>query len=266
MGSPDGLALREGAARQVDYWWTVYRRTWRGSVVSSFVTPVFYVVAMGVLLGGFVEGDPERLEGATSYLAFVVPGLVAAHAMQTAVGEVTYPVMGMFKWHKTYYGMIATPLTPRHLAAGHLLFVLFRLVTTCAVFMLALSPFGLFATWYGAVLAFGVQVLVGMVFATLVYGVTVRIRSEEAFGVIFRLGVFPLFLFSGAFFPVSNLGTVLEAVAWLTPLWHGVDLSRMLTLGTLEPGLATVHVVVLGALVVLGWRWSASGLAKRLVA
>ena len=59
--------------------------------MNSFATPLFYVVAMGVLLGGFIDGDPERLEGATSYLAFVVPGLVAAHAMTIAVSESTTP-------------------------------------------------------------------------------------------------------------------------------------------------------------------------------
>ena len=78
-------------------------------MISSFVTPLLYVLAMGVLLGGFIEGDPAKLDGATSYLAFVAPGMVAAQAMTTVFGEVTYPVMGMVKWHKTYFGMIATP-------------------------------------------------------------------------------------------------------------------------------------------------------------
>ena len=64
----------DGAGRLVDYWATVYRRTWRGSVIGSFVVPLLYIVAMGVLLGGFIEADPEVLEGATSYLAFVAPG------------------------------------------------------------------------------------------------------------------------------------------------------------------------------------------------
>ena len=264
MAAAQGLALGDGVARQVDYWWTVYRRTWRGSVTSSFLAPLFYVVALGVLLGGFIEGDPARLEGATSYLAFVVPGLVASHAMQTAVGEVTYPVMGMIKWHKSYHAMLATPLSPRDLVAGHLVFVLFRLATTCVVFMAVLAPFGVFATWWGPMLAVGAQVLVGMAFATLVYGITARVRSEEAFGVLFRLGVFPLFLFSGAFFPVANLGPVLEWVARLTPLWHGVNLSRMLTLDTVDWGLAGVHVLVLGLLAALGWWWSVAGLTRRL--
>ena len=95
--SAPGSALA-GATRLVDYWSTVYRRTWKGSVISSFVTPLLYILAMGVLLGGFIKSDPDQLEGATSYLAFVAPGMLAAQAMTTVFGEVTYPVMGMIKW------------------------------------------------------------------------------------------------------------------------------------------------------------------------
>ena len=259
------LTLADGLARQYDYWWTVYKRTWRASVVSSFVRPIFYVLAMGVLLGGFIEGDPDQLEGATSYLAFIVPGLVAAHAMQTAVGETTYPVMGMIKWQRVYDSMVATPLRISDIVAGHLLFVLFRVATTCAVFMLVLTPFGVFVTWWGPVLAFLSQVLVGMTFAALVYGWTARLRNESGFGVLFRLGVFPLFLFSGAFFPVANLGEVGAWVARLTPLWHGVNLSRMFSVDAVDWWLALVNVAVLVALLVVGWFWSVSGLQKRLV-
>jgi len=259
------LTLGEGLSRQYDYWWTVYKRTWRASIVSSFISPIFYVLAMGVLLGGFIEGDPDQLEGATSYLAFIVPGLVAAHAMQTAVSETTYPVMGMIKWQRIYDSMVATPLRIRDIVAAHLLFVLFRLATTCGVFMLVLTPFGVFATWWGPVLAYLSQLLVGMAFAALVYGWTTRLRSESGFGVLFRLGIFPLFLFSGAFFPIANLG---EAGAWaarLTPLWHGVSLSRMFCVDAIDWWLALVNVAVLSALLVTGWFWSVSGLTKRLV-
>ena len=127
------LSLVTGTLRQTDYWWTVFKRTWKGGAISSFVSPLFYVLAMGVLLGGFIEGDPSKLEGATSYLAFIVPGLVATHAMTIAVGETTYPVMGAVKWHKTYFSMIATPLEPRHLVAANMMFVLFRLATACGL-------------------------------------------------------------------------------------------------------------------------------------
>jgi lipooligosaccharide transport system permease protein len=259
------LSLAAGVIRQYDYWATVTKRTWRASVVSSFLSPIFYVVAMGVLLGGFIEGDPNELEGATSYLAFIVPGLVAAHAMQTAVGETTYPVMGMFKWHKTYEGMAATPLEPRHLAGAHLAFVAFRLAITCGVFMLVLVPFGLFESWWGPILAYLSQILVGMSFATVVYGLSCRMQRETGFGVLFRLGVFPLFLFSGAFFPVSNLGDVGAVLARLTPLWHGVNLSRMFAIDNVDWGIAAINVAVLVAITAWGWRWSVSGITKRLI-
>ena len=252
--------------RQVDYWATVYRRTWRGSVISSFLMPLLYVVAMGVLLGGFVDrSGTSGLGGAPTYLAFVGPGLLAAHSMQTAVGEVTYPVMGMVKWNKTYHGMIATPLSVADVVAAHFGFVLFRIASSCAVFVLVLAAFGVFTSVAGALGAFAVQLLLGLAFTTPVYGFSAGLRSEAGFAVIYRLLIMPLFLFSGAFFPISNLSPPLEWVARLTPLWQGVDLTRMLSLGQVQAGPAAVHVAYLAVLAALGWWWSVRRLTRRLV-
>lgn len=252
-------------ARQGDYWLTVYRRTWRGSVITSFLTPLMYVLAMGVLLGGFIEGDPDQLEGATTYLAFIAPGLVAGHAMQLVVGEVTWPVMGMVKWNKVAFSMIATPLEPRDVLNANLGFVAARVAFVTGVFLLILSPFDVYADPWGALLAWPVQVLIGMAFATPVYGLSAGLQNEAAFGVLFRLGVIPLFLFSGAFFPIANLPTWMEWVARVTPLWHGVDLTRMLTLGTLEAGPAVLHVAYLAVLAALGYLWAVRRLTRRLI-
>lgn len=265
LPAPRDLPFVEGVRRQADYWSILWARTWRGVVASSFLSPFLYVLAMGVLLGGFVDADPDQLEGATTYLAFVVPGLIAAHAMQTAVSETTYPVMGMIKWQRIYESMLATPLQPRHVVGAHLASVALHLTATCALYTLVMAPFGVYETWWGPVLAFVSQVLCGMTFATLVYAFTTRNRSEEGFGVLFRLGVFPLFLFSGAFFPVSNLGDVGSWLARATPLWHGVNLSRMFALDHVTWWLAGVNVAVLVVLMLLGWRWSVSGLTKRMI-
>jgi lipooligosaccharide transport system permease protein len=250
--------------RQGDYWSTMYRRTWKGSVVTSFVMPLFYVGAMGVLLGGFIDAGDPSLEGAPSYLAFVAPGLVAAQAMQVATGEVTWPVMGMIKWHRTYYGMTATPLTVADVVAAHLLFALFRVAASCGVFLLVLSLFGVFDSAPGVVAAFFVQILVGASFAGLFFAYSATLKSESGFAVIYRLLVMPLFLFSGAFFPIANLSAPLEFVARLTPLWHGVDLTRMLVLGQVDGSLALVHVAYLLVLSALGWWLAAWRLDKRL--
>lgn len=253
-----------GATRLVDYWATVYRRTWKGSAISSFVTPLFYVLAMGVLLGDYVTDDPAQLEGASSYLVFIAPGLLAAQAMQTVFGEVTYPVMGMIKWQKTYFGMTATPLSVREVILGHLGFVLFRVGLTCGVFTLVMAPFGVFSTVWGAVLAFLVQFLVALAFATPIYAFSAGLKDESPFSLVFRLGMIPLFLFSGAFFPIENLDRPMEAFAKVTPLWHGVDLTRMLTLDTVDVSAALGHVAYLAVLATAGWFWAVRRLTKRM--
>ncbi len=255
----------ELAGRQYDYWLTVYKRTWKGTVVSSFVNPLLYVLAMGVLLGGFIAGDPSRLEGATTYLAFIAPGLLAAQSMQAAVGEATYPVMSMVKWQKIYVGMQATPLRPVDLVNAHVGFILFRLALTSAVFAAVLAPFDVYHSLLGAVGAWLAAVLVGLAVGLPVYAFSAGAPDESSFALIFRLGVIPQFLFSGAFFPIANLSPVLETAARLTPLYQGVDLARMLTLGTLEAGPALAHLAYLAVLVVGGHVLAVRRLTKRLV-
>jgi lipooligosaccharide transport system permease protein len=264
-GSSAPSSAVAGAGRMVDYWATVYRRTWKGSVISSFVTPLLYIVAMGVLLGGFIKGDPAKLEGATSYLAFVAPGMLAAQAMTTVFGEVTYPVMGMIKWQRTFFGMIATPLDIPEIVLSHLGFVLFRVGTVCGVFTLVMAPFGVFESWWGVILAYFVQLLIGLAFAAPIYALTTTMKNESGFALIFRLGMIPMFLFSGAFFPISNLDPWMEWLAKLTPLWHGVDLTRMLVLGIPDWPMALVHVVYLGVLAVGGYLLAVRQLRRRLI-
>jgi lipooligosaccharide transport system permease protein len=261
--APSGVLA--GAARLTDYWAVVYLRTWKGSVISSFVTPLLYILAMGVLLGGFIEGDPDKLDGATSYLAFVAPGMLAAQAMTTVFGEVTYPVMGMIKWQRIYDGMIATPLTISEIVLSHLGFITFRVATVSAVFIAVMAPFGVFESVVGVVLAFFVQLLMGLAFATPIYALSATMRDESAFSLVFRLGMIPMFLFSGAFFPIENLSTWMEWLARATPLWHAVDLTRDLVLGQADATMALVHVGYLALFAVAGWLLVVRQLQKRLI-
>jgi len=251
-------------ARQRSYWTLTYLRTWKGSVFTSFVVPLFYVLAMGVLLGRYVDAGSGRLEGAPSYLAFVAPGLAASYAMQIAMGETTWPVMGMIKWNRTYFAMTTSPLAVADIVAAQLLFVAFRVASTCGVFLLVMSFFGVFESAVGVLLAWPATVLVGMSFAGLLHAFSSTIRTENGFSLVYRLLVVPLFLFSGAFFPISNLPAPLEWLARVTPLWQGVDLTRMLVLGDVRIGAAVVHVVYLTTLSVVGWALAVRRLDQRL--
>lgn len=264
-GSARSATSLAGALRLTDYWATVYRRTWKGGVITSFVTPFFYVLAMGVLLGGFVTAEPDQLDGASSYLAFIAPGMVAAQAMTIAFSETTYPVMGMVKWQRIYHSMIATPLTVGQIVLAQLGFIAVRVLFSCGVFLLVLAPFGVFGSAWGTVAAFAAQLLVGLAFATPVFAFAAGLEDESAFALVFRLGMIPLTLFSGTFFPIGNLGPVLEAVAEVTPLWQGVDLTRMLVLGDVDGPRAALHVAYLAVLAAVGWWWTVRRLTRRLV-
>src|SRR5256885_15016787 len=111
-----------GARRAAEYWLTSYKSTWRGSVVSSIVSPVLFLTAMGIGLGGYVHGGTGRIDG-VRYAVFLAPGLLAAWGMQTAMGETTWPVMGAIKWQKNYLAMLAAPLSVTDIMLGPLTFV-----------------------------------------------------------------------------------------------------------------------------------------------
>ena len=80
------------ALRQLRFWLTDYRRTWRGSIYSSLLNPLLFLGAMGLGLGTLVNRHGTAGLGGVSYLVFITPGLLAASAMETAVGDTTCPV------------------------------------------------------------------------------------------------------------------------------------------------------------------------------
>jgi lipooligosaccharide transport system permease protein len=246
--------------RQFDYWATTYRRTWRGSVVSTFVMPLFYLLGMGVGLGSFVDDQSRsELPGGVSYLEFIGPGLLATMVMMTAVFESTYPVYGNIKWTKVYESMLATPLGVVHVLNGHLLYVAFRAATMSVVFMVVLSLFGVVDSVAGGVAAVLVAIVIGMAYATPVFAYSARLKSDSGFAPLFRLGLLPMFLFSGAFFPIDNLPDGIEWLGYLMPVWHGVELCRDVTLGMVDWNADIGHAGYLATWVVVGWglaRWS----------
>ena len=130
------------AVREFRYWLTNYRRTWRGSIYTSFLSPVLYLGAMGLGLGKLVDAHGTARLGGVSYLAFLAPGLLAAAAMQSGIEESTYPVLGSVKWRRTYYAAAASPLRPADIFHGHLLFTIMRLAMNSAIFLVVMAAFG----------------------------------------------------------------------------------------------------------------------------
>lgn len=226
----------------------VYRHVWRGSLFTSFGQPIAFLLAMGVGLGRLVDrGGSAPLPGGVTYLAFLAPGLLAAACMQTAAFECTYPISAKTTWRRNYDAIDATPMTVWDVVVGELAWMAVRLFTVAASFMTALALFGVIHS-SSALLAIPAAVLNGLAFAAPLIAFAVTRKTGGDFNVIFRFVITPLFLFSGVFFPVSQLPRVLQDVAAFTPLFHGVELVRGVVLGTLTVRAAAIHTGYLALL------------------
>jgi lipooligosaccharide transport system permease protein len=249
--------------RAYEHWLAQYKRVWRGTVGTSLVNPVLYLTALGIGLGTLVD-KTQNAPGGVPYLDFVAPGLLAAAAMQTAVTESSWPVMAAIKWSRVYYAMIATPLTERDAFVGHQLFVVTRVFTASAAYLAIITAFGAVHSW-SALLVVPVAVLLGTAFSMPMAALSARVEDDRVFVTIFRFLVVPMFLFSGTFFPVRQLPLAFELVAYVTPIWHGVELCRMLTLGDVQLWAALGHVGYLLTWTVVGFELARRSYRRRLL-
>jgi lipooligosaccharide transport system permease protein len=251
--------------RAFQCWLTRYRRIWRSSIWSSVLGPIFYLGALGFGLGSLVDKHSTASLGGVSYLAFVAPAILASGAMNTAMGEASYPVLGSIKWNRIYIGVQASPLRPADIFRGHLMFMAMRIAMNCAIVMLVIWAFGAIRSAW-VVLAYPAAVLTGLAFAAPIAAWAVTVKLETSFNYLFRFGMMPLMLFSGTFFPLSQLPGWLQAVAEATPLWHGVALCRAFSLGTAasDPVGMLGHAAYLAALAAAGIAAGARTYRKRL--
>ena len=218
-----------GAVRMVQRNALVYRRVWRGSVFSSFVQPTLFLLAMGIGLGAMIDSGAADLPYGVTYAAFLAPGLLAAAAMQAAGFESSYPVLGKMTWFHNYEAITATPMRVVDLVLGELSWVALRLTTIAAAFVVVMTAFGIPRS-PRVLLAVPAAVLTGLAFAAPIMAYAATLKTSANFNILFRFIITPLFLFSGVFFPVRRLPDVLERAAQFTPLFHGVELVRGVTL------------------------------------
>jgi lipooligosaccharide transport system permease protein len=242
-----------------------YRRTWRGTVISSLVNPVLFLSAMGLGLGTLVDSSNPDFE--ISYLAFLATGLLAASGMQNGAGDGSWPVMAGIKWRKSFDGMISTPVSPANIVHGRFIWSTIRLAFVLGIFAIISVLFG--AVELGpALLAVPPGVLTGLAFVSTITAWTVTRQNEQSISSLFRFAIIPMFLFSGTFFPISQLPSFLQPVAHFTPLFHGVELTRKIALPGIEEVVTAtpvwVHVTYLVVMTAIGVVFAVRLLDRRL--
>ncbi len=252
--SPDGVPARPGVDPGVrpfrslssgnvgavlERGFTVIRNQNWMVLVSGFVEPVLYLLAMGVGMGGLVGEVTGPGGEPISYAAYIAPALLATSAMNGAIYDSTWNVFFKLRFAKLYQAMLQTSLGPLDVAAGEILMALFRGFVYAVGFLGVLALMGLVTSWW-ALLMVPVAVLVALGFAALGMGITSYLKTFQQMDLI-NFAMLPMFLFSATLYPITVYPETVQWFVMAMPLWHAVELMRQLSVGHL--GLVTlVHV------------------------
>lgn len=242
---------------------TYYAQTWRGSVASTVLFPIFYLTALGVGVGHLVSAHTGLVQGQT-YLHFIAPTLLATTTMQLGEGESLWPVLAAVKWIRTYHAAAATPLEPEDILMGKLTWVVTRAFATGVVYTLIIGSFGALRSWWSLTLPF-IGSLIALAFAAPLVAFAARAQSDGSFTMIYRFAFVPMFLFSATFYPVSAYPGYLRPIVQFIPLYHGVALARSAAFGVGSWGSEFWHIGFLVAMAIAGVRWGRHTMRQRLV-
>jgi lipooligosaccharide transport system permease protein len=220
----------------------------------AIANPVLYLISIGLGVGAYIDKNTGGMGvDGVSYITFLAPALLATAAIQGAIDESVFPTLEGFKWNKTFFSMNATPLSGNHIAMGVFFNSLIRVTFTAVMYWLVMLAFGVLES-PRAWLAIFTAIMAGAAFGALMQALAGLLENENIFfTVLNRFVIMPLFLFSGTFYPLTNMPIYLQWVGWISPLWHATELGRWLTYDhEISSPMLYVHFIFLNSLLVIG--------------
>ena len=237
-------------------WWFVAEhriramRAYVGSMILiQLGSPFLYLLGLGLGLGILVDAN----QGSTGvdgvpYLTFLAPALVLATAMQLSSQENTYGVFGGFKWFPMFLAMHGTPISAAHIVIGFQLSVLARVLPAAVMYVAVIVAVGIAGASALLLLPVALLLATSVGFAVMSW-VATQTEDRGQLSFIERFVVVPLTLFSGTYFPLETLPSLLQWIGWISPLWHAAELGRTALYGAaMPPHMMLVHVGFLVAL------------------
>jgi lipooligosaccharide transport system permease protein len=239
----------------------VARRSWL-IYVSGFFEPFFYLLSIGIGIGGLVGQVVTDSGVHLSYQQFVAPALLASSAMNGAIYDAVNNLFYKLRYAKLYDAVLATPLSPADTAVGETTWALLRGAAYSTAFLVVMAILGLIESWW-ALLALPAAILIGFAFAAVGLAAATFLRGWQDFEFV-QLAILPLFLFSTTFYPLSVYPRPLQIVVECTPLFHGIELLRGLVTGVVGWSLLG-NVGYLAVLGLIGLAVGARRLSKLLL-
>lgn len=223
---------------------TVYTKLYKTSIALNFVEPALYLIAFGIGLGAFIK-DINGMP----YIKFIAPGIIASSSMFAATYECTYGTYVRMTFQKTFDAILATPVNINDLIAGELIWAATKSMFYGTIIIVAISAFGLVDSPL-VIAIIPVLFLSGLVFAEVSMLCTAIVPGIDSFNYFYTLFMTPMFLFSGIFFPLDVLPSVVAKIAFFTPLYHLTFICRSLVWGTTGGILTSIVWFLLAILII----------------
>ena len=219
----------------------------------AIANPVLYLVSIGLGVGAYIDKNTGGMGvDGVSYITFLAPALLATAAIQGAIDESVYPTLEGFKWDKIFFSMNSTPLSGNHIAMGVFFNSVIRVTFTAVIYWFVMLAFGVLES-PRAWLAIFTAIMAGAAFGAMMQALAGMLENEDIFfTVLQRFVIMPLFLFSGTFYPLTNMPIYLQWIGWISPLWHATELGRWLTYGhEISTLMLYTHFVFLNSILVI---------------
>jgi lipooligosaccharide transport system permease protein len=238
-GRPQQVLLRN---------WLSFKSSAWIAVISGFFEPVLYLLSFGYGIGELV-GNISTSTGNISYAAYIAPGLLATSAMNGAIFDSTWNVFFKLNESRLYKAMLSTSLGPLDVALGEIAWALMRGGIYATAFTLVLAGLGLVTSWW-ALLAVPAAIIVAFGFASFGMAITSYMKSHHQMN-LFDIFLLPMFLFSGAFYPLTVFPGWAQAIIKALPLGQGIELVTKAMAGNFGIGLL-VNVAYFVVMICIG--------------
>jgi len=214
-------------------WWReivrFYRQTTR--VIGVLASPLVFWLVLGSGFGtSFRSGDGA---GQQHYLDYSYPGILILIVLFTSI----FAMMSVIEDRKEGFllSVLVAPVPRSAIVLGKVLGGT-TLAALQGMIFLIFAPFAGVHLQLTQVLLVGVVVfLVSFSLTALGFAIAWPMDSSQAFHGIVNLFLIPLWLVSGALFPITGASKWIQVIMRLNPLTYGVDALR----GLLYPGAGT---------------------------
>lgn len=228
-------------------WLREMKGMWRAKsrVVGALGMPVFFLAFLGLGFGHAYI--PEIPEGVT-YIAFLTPGIIG----MTMLFSSMFAGISVL-WDKEFGFLKEVMVAP----VSRLSIVLGRTAGGSTVSVMQ----GMLILALSTLLGFNIRGVIPVILAVLFMGLisftfiglglifASRMRDLQGFSLIVNFVMFPIFLLSGALFPVKALPPWLIPVCYANPLTYGVDGLRGALVGAEASGFSiTLNLFLISAI------------------